>query len=376
MKRWQTLLLGACLVLQLCLPSWAASPATQTVTVRGEAALSLGLLQAREEALSQARRMAVEQAMGVYVLSETLVENMSLVHDSILTRSSGYISAHKVLSETQQNGILEIQLEAVVSVEPLVEQLAQMGLLRDWTVAVVLVPGAESQSSAETAKNRLHQQILAKGFKVADEQALVALRQPAVWEPLQKGNPLASLPVLRDLGVDVLIVGTSLTRMTEDGVMETYGGIKTVMTQGRIDARAIRVDTGEMLAAQSFQAVAGGSGREMAEARAIEQAASKAGDFFALQIAKLPAATTQMLQLHVQGLSFSREQAFQTQLKQVAGVRTVQRKVYRNQQAQYEIAFSGKADLLANALIGHSGLKAFGFDIQSITAGLIEASAK
>lgn len=376
MKHWKALFLSICLAWQLATPGLALPPASQTVVVSGEAALSLGLVRAREEALNQARRAAVEEAMGVYVVSETLVENMSLVQDTILTRSSGYISGQKVLSETQEQGILKIRLEALVSVEPLVEQLAKMGLLRDWTVAVVLVSAAEAQSSTEAAKSRLHQQILARGFKVADEQALVALRQPGIWNQLQQGNVLAALPVLRDMGVDVLIVGTSLTRMTEDGVIETYGGIKTVMTQGRIDARAIRVDTGEILAAQAFQAVAGGSGREMAEAKAMDQAASKAGDFFALQIAKLPAASTQMLQLHVQGLSFQREQAFQAALKQVSGVRAVQRKVYRNQQAQYTVEYSGKADALASALIGHAGLKAFAFDIQSVTAGLIEAKAK
>lgn len=376
MKYWKTLGLSICLLLQLCLPVLAVPPTSQTVIVSGEAALSLGIVRAREEALNQARRAAVEEAMGVYVISETLVENMSLVQDTILTRSSGYIGSQKVLSETQDQGILKIRLEAQVSVEPLVEQLAKMGLLRDWTVAVVLVSAAEAQSSTAAAKNRLHQQILAKGFKVADERALVALRQPEIWQQLQQGNALAALPVLRDMGVDVLIVGTSLTRMTEDGVIETYGGIKTVMTQGRIDARAIRVDTGEILAAQAFQAVAGGSGREMAEAKAMDQAASKAGDFFSLQIAKLPAATTQMLQLHVQGLSFQREQAFQAVLKQVGGVRAVQRKVYRNQAAQYTVEYSGKADNLAAALMGHAGLKSFGFDIQSVTAGLIEAKAR
>jgi len=371
---WKHVLLAGLLLLNLNLAASAAD--SQTVVTTGEAALSIGHTQARQEAINQARRLAVEQAMGVYVVSETLVQNMALVQDSILTQSSGYISGHKILSETQANGILTVRLEATVSVEPLVEQLAKLGLLRDWTVAVLLVSSGEARSSNEAAKSRLNQMMIEKGFKVADDRALVALRQPAMLAQIQQGNHLAALPVLRDSGVDVLVVGTTLTRMTEDGVMETYGGIKTVLTQGRIDAQAIRVDTGEMLASQAFQAVAGGSGREMAEAKAMEQAASKAGAFFALQIAKLPAATSQRLQLSVQGLSFGREQAFQNALKQVTGVRSVQRKVYRNQNAQYEIDYSGKANDLAMALDAQAALKAFKFEIQSVTAGLIEAKAQ
>ncbi len=375
-KSWKpiTLALFCALSFNIMAPVQAANEVKQVIT-SGQGDLSIGVSRAREEAINQATRLAVEQAMGVYVLSETLTENMALVSDKILTQSSGYVSGYKVVGESQANGLYTVKIQATVSVEPLVDQLAALGLLRDWNVAVVLVSNGEARASNESAKTELNAMMIQKGFRVADDNALVQLNQPALMQQIQQGNYLAALPILRDQGVDVLVVGKTLTRAA-GAPMETYAGIQTIMTQGQIDARLIRVDTGEILAAKNFVAAAGGSAQEIAESKAVQQAAQKAGQFFALEIAKLPAATTQKVLLSVKGLNYNRERALREALQSVPGIKKLNRLVYRNLVAQYEITFAGKTDDLAEALATAKALKAFGFDIQGVTAGKIEAKAK
>jgi hypothetical protein len=78
----------------------------------------------------------------------------------------------------------------------------------------------------------------------------------------------------------------------------------------------------------------------------------------------------------VKGLSFAREKAFQEAVRKVNGVRKLTRKVYRNQEAVYEIEFAGKADNLGDSLSENAALKKFGFEIQSLTSGRIDAKAK
>lgn len=372
---WKHLLLTLMLSGSLLLPAFAA-PEAQIVTAEGEAALDLGVTRAREAAIAQANRLAVEQALGVYVASETLVENMAVVKDSILTKASGYVSGYKIVSESKADGIYRVKLQATVSLQPLVDELAKLGLLREWTVAVVVVSNGEARPSNEAARTRLNQMVLEKGFRVADDNALVQLSQPAIMQQIQQGNYLAALPVLRDHGVDVLVVGTTLSRPAAEGAIETYAGLKTVMTQGRLDARAIRVDTGEILATQSFVATAGGSAQDIAESKAIEQAATKAGSFFVLEIARLPAATSQMVQLTVRGLVFNRERAFRDALQQIPGLSKVSRSVFRNRLAHYELDFQGKSDELAELLSDHPALKPFKLEIESVSSGQIEASAQ
>lgn len=378
MQKLFRFLITACLILACNLPAWAVIPEHQVVIVEGEAAIEGGRATAREQAIAQANRLAVEQALGVYVISETLVKNAAVIEDKILTRANGYVSSYKIISEQAQGQIYRVKLQATVGVEPLVEQLAHMGLLRDWTVAVILAPpdGKTVQESTESARIQLNKSILEMGFKVADEQALVQLNRPEIMAQIMKGHYMAALPLLRDNGVDVLVAGKTFTRPTEMGAVETYGGIKTILSEGRIDARAIRVDTGELLAARSFNGVAGGSTQAMAEAKAIEKAAEEAGKYFAKQVAKLPAATTQYVQLVVRGLGFSREKQFQEVVRQLSGIRKLVRKLYRNQETQYEIEFAGKADLLADLLSETPALKKFSFEIISLTSGRIDAQAK
>jgi hypothetical protein len=378
MQKLQKTLLAALILLACSWPVTAAVQDSQTVTSEGEAAIEGSQAQARELAIAQANRLAVEQAMGVYVVSETLVQNAVVVKDEILTKASGFISGYKIITEKVQGKIYRVKIQATVSVEPLVEQLAKMGLLREWTVAVILAPpdGKTAQESTESARTKLNSSLLEMGFKVADENALVQLSQPALMAQIMKGNYMAALPTLRDNGVDVLIAGKTFTRPTETGAMETYGGLKTILTEGRIDARVIRVDTGELLAAKSFNGLAGGSTQAIAEAKAIEKAAGDAGGYFSKQIAKLPASTTQMVQLKVKGLSFAREKLFQEAVRKVSGVRKLTRKLYRNQEAQYEIEFAGKADNLADLLSENAPLKKFGFEILSLSSGRIDAKGK
>ena len=78
--------------------------------------------------------MAVEQAVGVYVLSETLVESFVVIKDTILTKAGGYINSFQVLAEKSEDGIVTVKIQATVSVEPLVDQLGKLGLLKDWAI--------------------------------------------------------------------------------------------------------------------------------------------------------------------------------------------------------------------------------------------------
>lgn len=368
--------------LLVCLWFWApvsmaqAVTAVQTVVAEGFSAVGVNKNTAREEALAQAIRQAVEQAMGVYVVSETLVKNAQVVKDSILTKSSGFVSGYQILSEKTDGDVFSVKIQATVSIEPLVDQLAKLGLLREWTVAVVLAANGPQQKSLEAARIKLNEAVVTKGFRVADEQVLVQLHAPQIMQAINQGNYLAAIPVLRDNGVNVLITGKAFTAPASGGPLETYGGIQSILSQGRLDLRAIRVETGEIMAAQSFNGVAGGSSQDMSETKAIEKAAGDAGVFFVKEIAKLPAAVTQNIQLVVSGLPFAREKLFSDALRQINGIRQVKRQSYANNKVQYEIEFQGKADLLADKLSTHPGLKAFAFEITSVFAGKIEAKAK
>ncbi|MBR4902249.1 MAG: hypothetical protein IKZ46_15025 [Victivallales bacterium] len=82
----------------------------EIVTVRGR-----GTGVDKTEALKDAYRDAVEQAVGLYVDAEQMVNNEELVKNQILTQSNAYIENYRVAKEsTTTNGIVSVTILADV----------------------------------------------------------------------------------------------------------------------------------------------------------------------------------------------------------------------------------------------------------------------
>ncbi len=69
----------------------------------------------RNSAIEDAKRKAVEQAVGTLIQSESQVQNFALVKDVISTNTSGYISSYTVKNEVPYPDRYEVTIIAVVS---------------------------------------------------------------------------------------------------------------------------------------------------------------------------------------------------------------------------------------------------------------------
>ncbi len=76
----------------------AAAPEMKTVTATGIGS-GTDKAKARDDAIFDAQRRAVEQGVGLYIKSEIAVENLQLLSDDIYTKAGGYVHTYKVLSE-------------------------------------------------------------------------------------------------------------------------------------------------------------------------------------------------------------------------------------------------------------------------------------
>src|SRR6185503_1177615 len=82
----------------------------------GQAAIyGTDVAQARDKAIEDAMRKAVEQAMGAMVSSETVTKNFELISDKILSKSRGYVRTYKIVSENKDAGVYTVNIEAQVS---------------------------------------------------------------------------------------------------------------------------------------------------------------------------------------------------------------------------------------------------------------------
>jgi hypothetical protein len=72
----------------------------------------------RDDAIQDALRAAISQAVGVSLASETEVENFMIVKDAISSNTSGYIESYDIVDEVKSLDGFEITVSANVSLSP------------------------------------------------------------------------------------------------------------------------------------------------------------------------------------------------------------------------------------------------------------------
>lgn len=95
----------SCLLLLTPLSAWSA----RIIEVEGTGA-------SMQAAILDAKRMAVEQVVGVYLMSLTQVKDFIIKNDTIMTESAGFIKSYQVISSNSSQGMHSCRLR--VEVEP------------------------------------------------------------------------------------------------------------------------------------------------------------------------------------------------------------------------------------------------------------------
>lgn len=83
-----------------------------------------------EDALADAFRDAVRQAVGVLVDAKTKIKNDELIEDKVLTLSNGFVKSHTKKSERKEGGLIKIRIEAKVERGKLLEKLTEFKITR------------------------------------------------------------------------------------------------------------------------------------------------------------------------------------------------------------------------------------------------------
>lgn len=139
----------------------------EVVKVRGR-----GIGTNKMEALKDAYRDAVEQAVGLYVDAEQMVKNEDLVKDQILTQSNAYIEKYKIAKEsTAENGLITITILADVRKRALTRKI------RD-------VMPSNTIDLSGISKN-LHAQIITD-FKANDDALTIIRNELQNLQPLKQ----------------------------------------------------------------------------------------------------------------------------------------------------------------------------------------------
>ena len=162
----------------------------ELVKVRGR-----GLGTNKMEALKDAYRDAVEQAVGLYVDAEQMVQNEDLVKDQILTQSNAYIEKYKIAKEsTEENGLITVTILADVRKRALTRKI------RD------VMPSSTIDLSG--ISKDLHAQIVTD-FKANDDALSIIRNELKNLQPLKQLMKISladSKPVVESVKEDASLV--------------------------------------------------------------------------------------------------------------------------------------------------------------------------
>ena len=247
------------------------TPEIKTVEVQGVGTGDQAT--ARDAAIQDAQRRAVEVGVGLYIKSETVVENLTLVSDKIYKQAAGFVHHYDIEEQNykQETNTCWVKIKAEVSLKQIADSLDN--LYEKLKISgsprfIVMI----DESKPCVAVNALTSVMVDKGFKVLDEDSVTAQRQKDALRLIHQGKIDAETAMLLHDKADIVIKGEvsaeAAERVTNDPA--TYS--QTVS----IEAKIIGVDTAQILGAKSGV----GAGVAYSEQRALKAAKEKVGDDF------------------------------------------------------------------------------------------------
>lgn len=397
-NRWLTfssaaLLTGALLLL---ISSSASAKGTK-VKATGVAAIYRGdTAAARDKAIQDAQRKAVEQAVGTLVSSQTVTENFQLLSDKIYSRAKGYVRSYRVLSTKTEDGAVQVEIEAEVSSGNLKNDLdGILAVLQAKNLPRVLVMVTEqnvgsvsgqgwwqqaggpvnkvSKVDLGAAENAIVDALGQKGFPMVDRQALQG--KISVGKALTTEEPSDAdiKEFAAGTGAEVVIVGKAIAND-----IGPIMGTKMHSLRGNISLRALALDNGRILATSTQTGTVGHIDPTTGGTSVLGKVARKASDDLLQKILKqweTEVAGASTVHLTIKNVQKSKHRRLISGFiaNEIRGVQDVRQRGFRNKVAEFEVELTGNADNLAEEL-EEKQFDGFKLEINEITATTVTAT--
>ncbi len=373
------------IVLLALLPSFAS--AGDVIISEGVAVIVGGNIPgARDKALDDALRKAVEQAVGTLVSSDTMAENFKVIHDKILAQTTGYVERYKILSEMQDGELYKVKVQAEVGKDNLTNDLRALGLLhvlKEKPKVMVIIDekvgglyGTTAWEEVGQAESTIMEKLLNAGFNVVDPQTVRAniTRDKALR--LLEGDPSAAAAAGLQHGAQVVITGKAFSKNAGGKLY----GTQMQSLQATIQARVIRTDDAKVIASRSETGRKAHIDELQGGALAIKEASEKLSDVLIADILsqwkKEVYGRSQEIQLHITGLvSYRHLSAIKNFLeKEMQGVKAVHQRSFTGGVAELMVDYGGKSNNIADELANRK-FTGFRLEPTNVTPNRIDVKA-
>jgi len=234
----------------------------------------------REDAIRQAQRSAVEEAVGVFINSQTEVENFELKKDKIFSKTQGYIKRFAVLKESREGNLFKLKVSATVSLDKIKDDLIAMKiLLESMERPKLMVLIDEDYKSMDNlgmgiASTEMASLLGAKGFELVDKSQVDAVMNNNQGRQALAGNANAAKALGLKFGAQYVIVGKAVAQ--DAGEAYPGSGIKSI--QASLQLKVIQTQTGLVLGSAVKNGVSAHMSPLTGATNAIQMSVQKAVD--------------------------------------------------------------------------------------------------
>lgn len=381
-----------CFIVAIILFNYASAEQpveSQVVTTEGLGAIiNNDRVIARDNAIEDALRKAVEQAVGTQVDSETIVQNFQLLSDQIYTRTKGYIQNYRIISEVPVEDLYKVIIEATVALGSLKDDLAAIGLLmaRKHKPRVMFMIAEQnigqehirywwghrvSETDLSVAETVLVEKFREKGFNIVDHAAKARNITTGKAYQVVDLTDSTAISLGNQYDAEVVIVGKALAKRI-GRVMNT--SMKSC--QANMTARAIRTDNGAIIASTTAHGAAVHIDDVTGGTEALKKAASDLASKIMYQIidtwGKEVGGTT-LVEMRIKGISSYRDfvKLKNVLQQQIRGVKGVYQRSISAGIATVEVDIKGDAQSLADELASKD-FEDFSVNITGLTQNFVE----
>ncbi len=321
----------------------AGSGETQTVEAEGEGVTA-------EAAKKDALRNAVERGAGIVVRNQSLVVDWHLARDIVLTETRGSIVKFDLLSLQRTRGVFRAKVRATVCTKMIAKDLSILHYLSNHARIACVVADFAGGAAAETALARsgLQNALLDKKFNLVDRSQVEAINARERLDSFD--HPAVARELGRRWGCDILITGKACANFAK---VEQVYGVKQFFYTASIEARAVLVSTGKVIASENVTVRRGGRSRASAQKLAISGAGSQIASPLIKKIVlhlRKSSLDQQSIQILIMDVTFERLMRLEGQLKKVNGMERVVQRSYQHGAATLDCTFKGDSRTLAVVL--------------------------
>jgi len=355
-------------------------PVDKWVTATGRAAGTDG--KARDEAVAQALRTAVEEACGVFLTGQSKTDDYKTVYDKVLANAVGYVREHKVDSVAVEQGVTVAKVRARVSTRKFQEDWASIRhtIDRENNPRMVVAIGEAvhhgttganfTVKEGGTVQSRIEDFFLSKGITLMDRGTAAKTLKRDIMLAAVKDDTNAVASLGARFSADVVVTGKATAKF---GRSIKIAGQTLYQYVATMHVRVIQTDAARVLASKGFGPVTfntlqRGGGEDKAMAKLADDSAPKLLAAV-VEAWRKRAQVSRTVQLSISGMDYGLWKKFREEISALRGVQALRLREITEAVARVDVEYRYSHESLADRL---GEVKAVKLKVLEITANRLK----